>query len=288
MKRACWGITRERPHSPGRVDDDAAIMRAVAAALGDHGLAVRLLPAEAAADAFAAPGAGIFAMCEQDAILTRLQQLVDSGVPVVNRPAAIRNTYRVATIARFARSGVPSPDSRAVSTLVPLAMPAPEVWVKRADFHATEASDVVFAGSPDAWQDTLAAFGRRGMAEVVVQRHVPGDLIKFYGVVGCDGAAPWFHWFYHKDQPLAGHAFATSRLHDAAFRAAAALEVEVFGGDAIVGADGMPLIIDLNAWPSFAVCRAEAAAAIARYLARAFASDRRHDARSRQPSRVSQ
>jgi hypothetical protein len=92
-------------------------------------------------------------------------------------------------------------------------------------------------------------------------------------VAGSEAAPRWFHFFYHKDQKLAGHAFGPDALQDAAFRAAGALGVEIFGGDAIVGPDGRPLVIDLNAWPSFALCRAEAAAAIARHLACAFSRE---------------
>ena len=269
-KRHCWGVYRERPHSPGRVNDDAAIVQAVAEALADHGFTVGLLDADAAEAALEDPRAGIFAMCEQDAILTRLQRAVDTGAVVVNTPQAIRNTYRTRTVERFARLGVPSPTSWILSTDNPPAPPAPEVWIKRADFHATQADDVLFAGDENEWFDGLALFARRGMERVVVQTHAPGDLIKFYGVAGTEGSEPWFDWFYHKDQTLAGHAFDRARLAAVAFQAAHALGVEVFGGDAIVGADGSPVVIDLNAWPSFAVRRAAAAPVIARYLAHAF------------------
>ncbi|MEA3003452.1 MAG: hypothetical protein QOH81_2240 [Sphingomonadales bacterium] len=272
-RRRCWGIYREASHSPGRVDDDAAIMDAVAEALAAHGLAAAMLPPEAADAAFAAPASGIFAMCEQAAILARLDEAFESGVPIVNAPAAVRNTYRQRTVERFRLCDVPAPAGRIVPTATWTPAPAAEVWVKRPDFHATEEADVLFAGSEAEWRAALARFARRGMSEVVVQAHVPGDLVKFYGVVGSEAAPAWFHFFYHKGQMLAGHAFSSDALQAAAFRAAAALGVEIFGGDAIVGPDGRPLVIDLNAWPSFALCRAEAAAAIARHLACAFSSE---------------
>jgi hypothetical protein len=269
MPRRCWGIYRERPHSPGRVDDDAAILEAVAAALVDHDIAAELVPADAADAAFAAPGSGIFAMCEGEGILGRLADAVRSGVPVVNAPQAVGNTYRRRTTELFARRRVPSPASRIVAARASAAAPGTPVWVKRPDFHATQEADVLFAGSDAEWRSALARFAERGIDTVVVQDHVPGDLVKFYGIAG-GGDPPWFHYFYHKDQELAGHPFTRERLQRAAFGAADALGVEIFGGDAIVGADGRPQIIDLNAWPSFALCRAEAAPAIARHLARAF------------------
>jgi hypothetical protein len=270
VRHHCWGIYRERPHSPGRVDDDAAIMDAVAAELAGFGFAAELVQADAADAAFARPGAGIFAMCEREAVLARLDEVVERGVAVVNAPDAIRNTYRLRTVDRFRGHGVPTPASWVVATAAAPPAPAPEIWVKRPDFHATEADDVLFAGSEREWRDALARFARRGISEVVAQAHAPGDLVKFYGVPGSGEEPGWFHYFYHKDQVLAGHAFDPDRLREAAFGAAAALGVEIFGGDAIIGADGAPLVIDLNAWPSFALCRAQAAAAIARHLGRIF------------------
>jgi hypothetical protein len=65
---------------------------------------------------------------------------------------------------------------------------------------------------------------------------------------------------------MLGHSFEVSRLRQAVFGAATALGLEVFGGDAIIQANGEPKIIDMNAWPSYARFRDQAAAAIADYL----------------------
>jgi hypothetical protein len=48
---------------------------------------------------------------------------------------------------------------------------------------------------------------------------------------------------------------------------AAALGLEVFGGDCVLPPTGKPLLIDLNDWPSYGPCRLEAAHAIAQYVA---------------------
>ena len=106
-----------------------------------------------------------------------------------------------------------------------------------------------------------------------MQEHVPGDLIKFYGVGNGTvepSPAAWFQWFYHRDKGMIGHIFDTARLRQTACSAAAALGVEIFGGDAIIRPDGEPVIVDLNAWPSYALYRDRAAAAIADYLANSF------------------
>jgi hypothetical protein len=266
--RICWGIYRERAHSPGRVDDDAAIMDAAAEHLRALGHTVRLVHPDAADEVFEQPRPAIFAMCERAHILDRLQAAEDAGAMVVNSPYAIRNTYRHRLVELFAARQVPAPPSWIMPTDTTAPAPAEKVWIKRYDFHATQADDVLPASAAD-WPAMLARFASRGMGRVVVQAHVPGDLIKFYGVG--QGPAAWFDWFYHRDQDLSGHDFQRARLAQVAQSAAAAVGLEVFGGDAIVGADGEPVIIDINAWPSFALRRKDAAPAIAARLAALFA-----------------
>jgi D-alanine-D-alanine ligase-like ATP-grasp enzyme len=48
--------------------------------------------------------------------------------------------------------------------------------------------------------------------------------------------------------------------------AVSALGLEVYGGDAIVTPAGEIFLIDINAWPSFALYREEASLQIARLL----------------------
>ena len=272
-ERTCWGIYRESAHSPGRVEDDAAIIESVGAALAERGFSVELLASDAAAAALETPGANIFTMCERGEILDRLKEAARAGAVVVNSPDAIRNTYRHRTVELFARAGIPSPASHVLATDAGMPPPLACAWVKRYDFHATQADDVMYAASEKGWRVALERFAERGIPFVVAQEHVPGDLVKFYGVV-CGAESPqgavWFEWFYHRDKGMIGHAFEVRRLRDVAFRAAAALGLEIFGGDAIIQPGGAPMIIDLNAWPSYARYRHDAARAIATHLSERF------------------
>jgi hypothetical protein len=267
--KTCLGVFRERAHSPGRIDDDAAIMKSVGDALADRGFSVKLVMANAFTET---PCANIFAMCEQGAILDRLAAMEKAGSIVVNSAAAIRNTYRHRMVELFAQHHIAAPVSWIVATDTDKPRPADCAWVKRYDFHATQPDDVMYAASDAGWRETLRRFSRRGIPFVVAQEHVAGDLVKFYGVR--NGAAAiednWFQWFYHRDKGMLGHSFDTARLRDAAFEAAATLGLEVFGGDAIIQAIGEPMIIDLNAWPSYALYRDRAAQAIADHLAERF------------------
>jgi len=273
----CWGIYRELAHSPGRETDDALILRATADALEERGFAVELKSPDElppSAEASEAPPF-LFVMCERPETVELLAAWERRGARIVNCPAGIRNTDRERTIERFARGGVAFPRSVLVETSAGAgaAFESP-CWVKRGDVHATQEGDVSYAAAREDVESALAHLASRGIARAVLQEHVAGDLIKFYGVAGEAEEEPaplsWFQWFYHRDQRLAGHPFAADALRRLVARGAAALGLEVFGGDAIVSPGGALTLIDLNAWPSFALFRSVAAERISACLAARF------------------
>jgi hypothetical protein len=283
----CWGIYRELAHSPGRETDDAEILRATARRLEGQGFRVSLRTAEEVAASPEEPPPFLFVMCERLEILRRLEGSRERGACQVNSASAIRNTYRDRMLPLFQHNRVPFPASVIVETSSPL-LDGPAFshgsegcWIKRGDVHATDPADVVFAPDPRTAARALKDLAGRGIGKALLQAHVAGDLIKFYGVGDVGHRPPgrepdgggWFEWFYHRDQRLERHAFHPADLTAAASRAAASLGLEVFGGDAIATRDGRVFVIDLNAWPSFALYRETASERIATYLAARF---RRH------------
>lgn len=269
----CWGIFREVTHSPGRESDDAEILRLTGKQLEAKGFEVVLKSPDEVNGLDGARPRFVFLMCERVPVLERLRALEASGVPHVNSPLAVLNTYRDRMIAAFDEANVPFVPSRIVPTAVPdRAGPLP-LWVKRADVHNTQDGDVVFAPTPDAVGAALQGLAERSIPRAVIQPHVDGDLVKFYGI-GAGGGPhrepPWFRCFYHKEQRLAGHSFDRQRLARIVRGAAAALGLEIYGGDAIVPPSGEPVLLDMNAWPSFALFRDEASSRIASYLALRF------------------
>jgi hypothetical protein len=275
--RRCWGIFREHTHSPGRESDDTEILRLTAKVLEARGFEVEVKSSEEIVDSGEPPPPAIFIMCERIPVLQRLQNWHAAGVRIVNVPRAVLDTYRERTVPRWEAVGIASPASRVVPTRRPWPSnlaPGPSrypIWVKRGDVHYTEEGDVVRASTAEAIETALAALARRGISQAVLQAHVEGDLLKFYGIGhpgrgGAGAPAPWFRHFYHRDQQVQGYPFDPQALIDLARRGADALGLEVFGGDAIVTPTGDLVLIDLNAWPSFALFRDEAAVKIAAYL----------------------
>jgi hypothetical protein len=279
--RACWGIFREVEHSPGREADDAGILRATGRRLEENGSSFSVAycaPDTLPADASVLPALA-FSMCEGLPALARLTEWESRGVCVVNSARSVANTHRERTIPLLENRSIPMPESRLLDCGHPL--PRDEgagrlfsaCWIKQATEHKTREGDVVFATDPASVRAALERLRSGGLPRAVVQRHVDGDLVKFYGVCAApaDGGqkpgASWFRWFYPREHPPAGHPFDAGALEDIALRSAQALELDVWGGDAIVTPAGEIFVIDVNAWPSFALFRDEAADHIAAHLA---------------------
>ena len=271
---SCWGVFREREHSPGRESDDAEVLKLTGKHLEGRGFQVTFKTAEEVLGTPDDRPVGVFLMCERLPVLDHLRALELRGVPHVNGPLAVLNTYRERMIAHFSEANVPFIESRVVSTDGAADAGALAVWVKRADVHNTQDGDVTLARTRDGVAEALAALAARGIPRAVIQPHLEGDLVKFYGIgagARSDGAPAWFRWFYHKEQRVVGHPLDPAQLARAVRRAALALGLDVYGGDAIVTRAGGIVLLDVNAWPSFALYREEAAERIAAHVAFRFA-----------------
>jgi GNAT superfamily N-acetyltransferase len=246
------GIYREERFSPGRVEDDRAILDVVSDELRRQGVGVRMLDAERL-PTLDGPPSLIFAMCQGDEALSWLDDAARRTV-VVNHPDSIRACYRVNLVERLAALGVPQPRWVFAGDGFPTGLGAGP-WLKRGDVHAMEAGDVVRVFTAEEWDAIMARFRGRGIARAIVQKHVEGLVYKFYGVRG--------GFFRAYGLPAEREAEAASLAE----RGALALELEVYGGDGVCALDGKLSLIDFNDWPSFARCRRDAGAAIARRLA---------------------
>lgn len=264
------GVSRGSEYSPNHIGNDAAIFNKVAEALRKLGCEVEICTEKE----FVARGMEadvIFDMARDKATIARLKVLEDRGSLVINSAYGIDNCVRKAMTELLIEHGIPHPKSRIVTVDRDFTEDFYPCWIKRGDSHAMVKEDVCYAACKEDADRIWADFRARGIPTAVVNEHLQGDLIKFYGVRGTD----FFYWFYpspcsHSKFGLEeingvakGIPFSIEELKKYSDKASEVLNVPIYGGDCVVSADGKPRIIDFNDWPSFACCREEAGAKIA-------------------------
>ncbi|MBR1883169.1 MAG: hypothetical protein IJ808_09220 [Muribaculaceae bacterium] len=274
------GIMRAGAYSPNHIGNDTAIFNATAEQLRKRGCLVNVYSEEQFNENEKDIKEDIIlAMCRQQDSIARLQRLEDEGRLVINSGYGIENCTRERMTRILLGNGIPYPDSLIVNTnenVKPLIEKAgfQSCWIKRGDFHAMHKEDVSYCRHAEEAQEVLQEYFYRGIKRAVINVHLVGDLVKFYGIRG----SQFFYWFYPFDEGHSkyGHEAVNGRsqglefdkqaLMDMCNRAAEELNVVIYGGDCIVGQDGSVKIIDFNDWPSFAPCRIEAAPNIAKAI----------------------
>ncbi|MDO4949830.1 MAG: NTP transferase domain-containing protein [Bacteroidales bacterium] len=267
------GVARGSEYSPNHETNDAAIINLVAEHVRKQGFDVTVCNEKEIATQ-PIPTDFVFSMARGESALKRLRELEQTGIRIVNSPMGIANCAREAMTRKLLAAGVPHPETVIVSTHERYSGAILPCWVKRGNAHAMVKEDVVYAESVGHVNRVLSDFHSRGIPTAVINKHLEGDLVKFYGVRDTD----FFYWFYpdvrqHSKFGLEivngeakGYRFSRQALVNAANLASKELDVPIYGGDCIVAPDGSFSIIDFNDWPSFARCREEAAPYIAKLI----------------------
>ena len=270
------GIMRAGAYSPNHIGNDTAIFNAVADQLRKRGCIVNVYSEEQ----FNKSGVEekvIINMCREQASIARLQRYEDEGRLVINSGYGIENCTRERMTRILLGNDIPYPESLIVNTDEAVKGQLKKAgfqscWIKRGDFHAMHKEDVSYVRHPEEAQEVLQEYFYRGIKRAVINKHLVGDLIKFYGVKD----QPFFFWFYPFDEGHSkygaedingkskGFHFDEAEMKHICQRAAEELNVVIYGGDCIVDSEGKMQIIDFNDWPSFAPCRVEAAPFIAK------------------------
>ena len=243
-------VARATRFSPGSVDKDEAILSAVRQRLADSGFSCSEIVSEdqlasvVEADAYVSMG-------RRQETLNWLDLQERGGRVVVNTPSSVLLcNQRAMLMRRLEENGIAVPPLHGISGY----------WVKRGDGCRETPEDVQYS---DNWEGACRLRDGmlvRGIADVDVRAHVLGRWLKFYGV-----RHTGFFYSYSPDNKEDGISDKQSlQLH--AERAARLAGLDVYGGDWIVQADGTPVLIDLNDWPSFSACREEASEAIAKRI----------------------
>lgn len=182
------GIMRAGAYSPNHIGNDAAIFNVTAEQLRKRGCEVKVYSEEQlCAGEVTEPI--ILNMCREQRSIAILQQKEDNGDLVINSAYGIENCTRERMTRILVGSNIPYPQSLIVNTneVVKDAMVKAgfnRCWIKRGDFHAMHKEDVSYVRHPEEAQEVLQEYFLRGITRAVINRHLEGDLIKFYGVYG--------------------------------------------------------------------------------------------------------
>ena len=250
-------IQRAERFSPNSVEKDLAILETVGAKLAAAGHQVGLVSEQQT-----------FSPAQYDRIMTmgRLPETLDKlrGLNAINSSSGIENCARCKLDEIMRNTGVPVPPRQGNYGY----------WLKRGDAAAQSKGDVQYAVTETELECKIKEFEERGITEYTVSAHVPGDLVKFYGVAD----AGFFRYYYPTDdgeskfgdEQRNGEAhhyyFDVDALQSCTEQLAKAVGVSVYGGDCIIREDSSYCIIDFNDWPSFSRCREEAAEAITKLI----------------------
>ena len=269
---------RAGAYSPNHIGNDAAIFNAVADQLRRRGCEVEVFSEEQFRTSTPEQPV-IMNMCREKDSVEKLQHLEEEGRLVINSGFGIENCTRERMTLIMLGNSIPTADSLIVNTNEKVVKDLNDkgitsCWIKRGDYHSMHKEDVTYCRHPEEAQDVLHEFFYRGIKRAVINRHLQGDLIKFYGVAG----QPFFFWFYPFEEHHSkyGYEEVNGKSHNIPFdeaylkeicnRASEIFDVKIYGGDCIVDPDGSIRIIDFNDWPSFAPCRKEAAPYIAKAI----------------------
>ena len=234
-------VMRAKEFSPGSVEKDEAVMLAVISRLQAKGYETKVVYDEQVSDVCGTFDF-ILSMARRPETLSWLQS---QDVKCVNAPEGVASCRRSVLQRIMRECNVPMPPKSGNDGY----------WLKRGDASGSMTDgDVVYVADADALQASVEEFRRRGIDDYVVSTHVKGSEMKFYGVLHAG-----FFRSYSLTEQRPG---TVPGLREAAERLAAAVGVEVYGGDCIVKDDGSFCLIDFNDWPSFSLCRDEAAEAI--------------------------
>ena len=206
----------------------------------------------------------VLTMAQSDRSLNILEGWQKEGTRMINSVSSIRNSYRKPLISLLVKAHLPIPSSQ----IIPVGEVERRIsfgasssyWLKRSDIHAIEQADVAKVTSKEELMRALRHFRQRKIDEVLVQEHLEGEAIKFYGVAG----GQYFSAFLSSNGDEVTSEM--KQLSTIAQQSAEAAGLEIYGGDAIMTRQGGVVLIDLNDWPSFSRCCGPAAKGIAKYI----------------------
>lgn len=260
-------IARNPIDSPNMTANDAAILQRITAELKARGAEVvqvaegKELPRDIQA---------VCSMSRTKEVLEMLKKAEKDSIIVFNTIKAVENCSRRLFMEILHKTGIPQPPYRIIGSSDTPDESLFPCWIKKANGWSTCKEDVCFAATAADARMALEQMASRGIMQCIQMLHCTGDIVKFYGI-----GEDFFHYCYpcsgkfghEKINGTPKHTpFDSSALKEIAQKAASALGLTIYGGDAVVTDDGCIFIIDINDFPSFTAVRDEAAKEIARLI----------------------
>lgn len=248
-------VQRAKRFSPNSSEKDLAILEEVGKYLDDY-----ILVDEEHLTSELQTVPYIFSMARSESALLWLQRAELRGSKIINSSTAVRRCQRSSLIKLMKENSLPIPPKEGDKGY----------WVKRGDASAEIEADIVYCRTVSEREEQISNMKQRNITDIVIQAHIPGDLIKFYGVSGTN----FFRIYYPTDDNetkfgdeqhngIAHHYnFSIDALKSDVEKLSQLTQCRIYGGDAIIQGDGSYYIIDFNDWPSFSRCRQEAGLAI--------------------------
>lgn len=257
-------IYRASKYSPNLIDADRRILEAVGENLLGQGYGIKFYGEDDVLDVEIEQST-IIHMCRSDKALSRLQEYKNYGYLVINTPTSIKNCTRRKIYKLFTQKMVLIPETTIVETNSseqPFGNTFAPCWLKLPDAPTVNKEDIIYASTYPQYIEALKTFAKNRHKEAIVTKHLSGDLIKFYSVAGED----FIHVHYPTERGYSKFGYEEhngliknipyniENLQAICNRAAQAIGITVYGGDAIVTDTGEIFIIDFNDWPSFSPC----------------------------------
>ena len=255
-------IARNPLNSPQMTESDAAILRAVEEELIARGANIKRCEEE---EEIATDCDAILHMSRTATTVQHLKEHVAQGIIVLNTPKSVENCSRTKMVQTLECNGIKQPQYKIINSCEELTGITYPAWIKRGEGWSCHKEDVAYV--KDTAEAIKAFAAIKGKA--VICAHIAGDIVKFYGI-----SERFFSYSYPDVEKTKfglekingtpqKHPFKVEDLKETAFKAAEALGLSIFGGDAIITPEGEIYIIDLNDFPSFSPVRKEAAREIA-------------------------
>lgn len=260
-------VERFAEYSPNSENKDKQIIKSVANKLGNLGYSVNIKN-EKDLNFSKDYCKYVISMARNPMVVSCFDVWQKDGAIILNSPLSCHNCYRERQTKIFIENNIPIPKSEVILTdnkdLEKISwIRDSEYWLKRADFQTIEEIDVTKRKTLNEGYQVLKNYLLRGIHRAVISENIEGDVVKFYGVQGTN----WFYYYYPTEDKFHNKVNQTDsriQFNDKEFikiceKAAQLLDLNIYGGDAIIDSYGKPYIIDMNDFPSFSKCREEAA-----------------------------